>query len=109
MVRVTETWLVEPSGPLRGDIEVRGSKNAVTKHMVAAMRQGRVDSVVDEFVEAEATQVPAKLFRPRVLDNAMEIVRRGVREELMSFQADDPGRNVFLFLLYNDQSQKLNS
>src|SRR2546423_4048577 len=37
VVRVTETWLVEPAGPLRGDIEVRGSKNAVTKHMVAAM------------------------------------------------------------------------
>jgi UDP-N-acetylglucosamine 1-carboxyvinyltransferase len=31
------TWKVEPSGPLRGDITVRGSKNAVTKHMVAAM------------------------------------------------------------------------
>ena len=37
MVCVTETWQVEPSGPLRGDIGVRGSKNAVTKHMVAAM------------------------------------------------------------------------
>ena len=37
VVTVTETWHVEPSGPLRGDIEVRGSKNAVTKHMVAAM------------------------------------------------------------------------
>ncbi len=33
----TQTWAVEPSGPLRGDISVRGSKNAVTKHMVAAM------------------------------------------------------------------------
>src|SRR5947207_2575044 len=37
VVSVTETWQVEPSGPLRGDIQVRGSKNAVTKHMVAAM------------------------------------------------------------------------
>ena len=37
MVSVTETWQVDPSGPLRGDIVVRGSKNAVTKHMVAAM------------------------------------------------------------------------
>jgi UDP-N-acetylglucosamine 1-carboxyvinyltransferase len=37
VVGVTETWQVEPSGPLRGDIGVRGSKNAVTKHMVAAM------------------------------------------------------------------------
>src|SRR6266852_9004963 len=37
VVRVSDTWQVEPSGPLRGDIQVRGSKNAVTKHMVAAM------------------------------------------------------------------------
>src|ERR1700759_995060 len=37
VVCVTETWQVEPAGPLRGDIGVRGSKNAVTKHMVAAM------------------------------------------------------------------------
>ena len=34
---MSDTWQVEPSGPLRGDIQVRGSKNAVTKHMVAAM------------------------------------------------------------------------
>src|SRR2546429_4619837 len=37
VVSVTDTWQVEPSGPLRGDIGVRGSKNAVTKHRVAAM------------------------------------------------------------------------
>jgi UDP-N-acetylglucosamine 1-carboxyvinyltransferase len=37
VVGVTQTWQVEPSGPLRGDIHVHGSKNAVTKHMVAAM------------------------------------------------------------------------
>ena len=30
-------WTVTPSGPLRGDVFVRGSKNAVTKHMVAAV------------------------------------------------------------------------
>src|SRR5579859_2346669 len=34
---LVKMWEVEPSGPLRGDIYVRGSKNAVTKHMVAAM------------------------------------------------------------------------
>jgi UDP-N-acetylglucosamine 1-carboxyvinyltransferase len=36
----TETapaWVVSPVGPLTGDIVVRGSKNAVTKHLVAAM------------------------------------------------------------------------
>ncbi|MGI5202193.1 UDP-N-acetylglucosamine 1-carboxyvinyltransferase [Spirillospora sp. CA-108201] len=30
-------WHIEPSGPLRGDVTVRGAKNAVSKHMVAAM------------------------------------------------------------------------
>ncbi len=33
----TPAWIVDPVGPLRGDVTVRGSKNAVTKHMVAAM------------------------------------------------------------------------
>ncbi|MBI1844852.1 MAG: hypothetical protein HYR89_09650, partial [Actinobacteria bacterium] len=31
------SWRVEPIGPLVGDVTVRGSKNAVTKHMVAAL------------------------------------------------------------------------
>ena len=34
---MSDEWLIEPSGPLRGEVEVRGSKNAVTKHMVAAI------------------------------------------------------------------------
>jgi UDP-N-acetylglucosamine 1-carboxyvinyltransferase len=29
--------MIEPAGPLIGEVEVRGSKNAVTKHMVAAI------------------------------------------------------------------------
>ncbi|HLI55147.1 MAG TPA: UDP-N-acetylglucosamine 1-carboxyvinyltransferase [Acidimicrobiales bacterium] len=34
---MSDAWLIEPSGPLRGEVTVRGSKNAVTKHMVAAL------------------------------------------------------------------------
>ena len=30
-------WQIEPGGPLQGDVTVAGSKNAVTKHMVAAI------------------------------------------------------------------------
>ncbi len=33
----TEGWVVNSTGPLKGDVSVRGSKNAVTKHLVAAM------------------------------------------------------------------------
>lgn len=39
------TWLITPSGPLRGDVRVRGSKNAVTKHLVAAMMGGRPSTI----------------------------------------------------------------
>ena len=39
------TWLITPSGPLRGDVLVRGSKNAVTKHLVAAMMGGRPSTI----------------------------------------------------------------
>lgn len=38
-------WTVEPSGPLRGEVRVAGSKNAVTKHMVAAV-MGRTPSTI---------------------------------------------------------------
>jgi UDP-N-acetylglucosamine 1-carboxyvinyltransferase len=31
------SWRIDPAGPLSGDVMVRGSKNAVTKHMVASL------------------------------------------------------------------------
>ncbi|MGH9114576.1 MAG: UDP-N-acetylglucosamine 1-carboxyvinyltransferase [Acidimicrobiales bacterium] len=34
---MSDSWFIEPAGPLRGEVEVKGSKNAVTKHMVAAL------------------------------------------------------------------------
>ncbi|HYW72427.1 MAG TPA: asparagine synthase-related protein [Pyrinomonadaceae bacterium] len=95
-------WSGEGGSVMLGLVHVTGA-------MIQAMRQNRIAAVVDEFVQTEATQVPTKLFRSHVLDNAMEIVRQGISEELSGFHADDPGRNVCLFLLANDQSQKLNS
>lgn len=43
--RDTPAWLVTPSGPLRGQVRVAGSKNAVTKHMVAAVMADTPSSV----------------------------------------------------------------
>ncbi len=37
VVSRTSAWRIEPSGPLYGDVTVKGSKNAVTKHLVAAV------------------------------------------------------------------------
>lgn len=44
---MSDTWEVEPSGPLSGDIEVAGSKNAVTKHMVAALLSNEPSTVAN--------------------------------------------------------------
>jgi UDP-N-acetylglucosamine 1-carboxyvinyltransferase len=59
--RVTETWQVEPSGPLRGDIRVRGSKNAVTKHMVAAML-GEAPSTIRNAPEVGDVSITAAML-----------------------------------------------
>jgi UDP-N-acetylglucosamine 1-carboxyvinyltransferase len=37
MDQPAEAWHIRPNGPLVGQVNVSGSKNAVTKHMVAAM------------------------------------------------------------------------
>ena len=34
---IQTSWRIEPVGPLTGDVTVKGSKNAVTKHMVASL------------------------------------------------------------------------
>ena len=58
---VTRTWVVEPSGPLRGDISVRGSKNAVTKHMVAAML-GHGPSVIRNAPQVGDVDITAEML-----------------------------------------------
>jgi len=78
-----------------------------TESIVAQMRSGQIDSVIDWFVRDEATQVPTKMFRAHVLDDAMDTVRQGVREELGKFDAADPAWNLYLFLTLSDQARKL--
>src|SRR5438093_802840 len=66
------TWKVEPVGPLRGDVTVRGSKNAVTKHMVAALL---ADS-------------------PSVISNAPEIGDVDITETILLTAALAEGRTI---------------
>jgi UDP-N-acetylglucosamine 1-carboxyvinyltransferase len=54
-------WSVVPSGPLRGDVTVRGSKNAVTKHMVAAMLADG-PSVIRQAPEVGDVQITADIL-----------------------------------------------
>src|SRR3954468_14192442 len=40
-------WRIEPTGPLRGEVRVAGSKNAVTKHMVAALMADSASTITN--------------------------------------------------------------
>jgi UDP-N-acetylglucosamine 1-carboxyvinyltransferase len=55
-------WSVTPSGPLSGDVFVRGSKNAVTKHMVAAVL-GQGPSTIRQVPEVGDVAITADILR----------------------------------------------
>ena len=60
--RVSDAWLIEPAGPLRGEVTVRGSKNAVTKHMVAALL-GRDPSRITNVPDVGDVDITAEILR----------------------------------------------
>jgi UDP-N-acetylglucosamine 1-carboxyvinyltransferase len=58
---LTQAWVVNPVGPLVGDIVVRGSKNAVTKHLVAAML-GRTPSTVSNCPDVGDIDITSRML-----------------------------------------------
>ena len=79
----------------------------LNESIIEAMRAGNIERAIEEFLEREQTQIPAKLFRPRVLENTGDLIKQGLREELDGLHATDAGRNFYLFLMLNDQRRKL--
>ncbi|MEV0149633.1 MULTISPECIES: UDP-N-acetylglucosamine 1-carboxyvinyltransferase [unclassified Nonomuraea] len=71
-----EVWLIDPSGPLRGDVEVRGSKNAVSKHMVAAML-GDGESTIQNAPEVGEVGITAAMLES--LGIHVEITEKEIR------------------------------
>ncbi|MDQ2648799.1 MAG: UDP-N-acetylglucosamine 1-carboxyvinyltransferase [Actinomycetota bacterium] len=55
-------WRIEPNGPLRGEVRVAGSKNAVTKHMVAAL-MGDSPSVITNAPNVGDVGITANILR----------------------------------------------
>ncbi len=57
----TAAWVVNPTGPLTGDVTVRGSKNAVTKHLVASML-GRSPSTVSNVPDIGDVEITCNML-----------------------------------------------
>jgi UDP-N-acetylglucosamine 1-carboxyvinyltransferase len=77
---VSDEWVIEPSGPLRGEVEVRGSKNAVTKHMVAAIL-GKGPSTITNVPEVGDVEITARI---------LEAVGAGVEQDGSSITVTPP-------------------
>ena len=58
---VSDEWFIQPNGPLVGDVQVYGSKNAVTKHMVAAIL-GDGPSTISNVPEVGDVQITADIL-----------------------------------------------
>ncbi|HLM28494.1 MAG TPA: UDP-N-acetylglucosamine 1-carboxyvinyltransferase [Acidimicrobiales bacterium] len=56
-----DAWHIRPNGPLSGEVQVSGSKNAVTKHMVAAM-MGSVPSVITNAPDVGDVGITGKIL-----------------------------------------------
>lgn len=93
-------WSGEGGSVLLGHVHLSES-------IIALMRAGDVDGAIEAYFEREQINISPKLFRPHVLEDAREVIKQGIREELNQFHAADPGRNFYLFLALNDQRRKL--
>jgi hypothetical protein len=79
----------------------------LNESIIESMRADNVDRAIEEFLEREQIKIPTKLFRPHVLENASDLIKRGLREELEGLRATDAGRKFYLFLTLNAQRRKL--
>jgi UDP-N-acetylglucosamine 1-carboxyvinyltransferase len=66
-----EAWSIQPNGPLVGEVRVRGSKNAVSKHMVAAML-GTESSTISNAPEVGEVGITADILTSLGVDVDIE-------------------------------------
>jgi asparagine synthase (glutamine-hydrolysing) len=93
-------WSGEGGSVLLGHVHLSES-------LVELMRAGTTDLAIEAYLQREEINVPVKLFRSQILANVRDVIRQGIHEELDQFHTEDAGRNLYLFLVLNDQRRKL--
>lgn len=81
----------------------------MSQRIVDLMRKGKTDCAIAEFLLQERAALPMRLFRSKFRAIVEPVLTNGIRQELQSIFADDPGRGFHLFLMLNDQRRKLSS
>lgn len=79
----------------------------MTKEIVDLLRAGNLDAAVQQYLNRERANVLIRLFKSDLVGQLACLPFEGVRQELQSLHAPDPGRNFYLFLMLNDQRRHL--
>jgi hypothetical protein len=79
----------------------------MTERVVELLRRGNREGAIREFLRAENKQIVRRLLKPTALATAESIIQQGMREEFEALHCEDPGRNLYVFLLLNDQRRHL--
>ncbi len=78
---------------------------AMNQHMVDSLRAGQREPAIHYWLREG--WVNRKLMRPAAYKVAVEVLRQGINDELDDLHCPDPGRDYYLFLMFNDQRRPL--
>lgn len=79
----------------------------MTEKVVDLLRRGDQETAIREFLRTENKHIVRRLLKPAALAAAEPIIEQGMREEFDDLHCEDPGRNLYIFLLLNDQRRHL--
>lgn len=79
----------------------------ITSKIIDLLRKQDLQGAITQFLLGERKQIVARLLQPRARKSLSETLRQGMREEFSDIHCEDPGRNLYVFLLLNDQRRHL--
>jgi hypothetical protein len=75
--------------------------------VVELLRQQNLEGAIAKFLHDEGKQITSRLLQPGALKSLSQALRERMREEFSDIHCEDPGRNLYVFLLVNDQRRHL--
>jgi hypothetical protein len=75
----------------------------LTRRMVTLARAGDIDGALGLYSDESASLIPLRLVRAEMRDSLSRVAHDGLLQEIADLRCGDPGRNLYLFLMLNDQ------
>jgi asparagine synthase (glutamine-hydrolysing) len=89
-----------------GGTVIAGHVN-VSPGILSSMRRGDSELAITAYLKAKTIGIKGRILQPDFRTSAAEIPRVGIREQLDTIECEDPGRQFYLFLLFNNQRRHL--